>query len=93
MMQKLFFALLTLILFQSLQAGILRERLGLGDDEDEKEALFSKEVHISMSVMVLPQRAFRCLHPCSRKTSALALSFYGAWRRLESGRQKITKCC
>ena len=44
MLQKIVLVLFSLALFQSLQAGILRDRLGLGDEEDENEAMFSKEV-------------------------------------------------
>lgn len=50
MMEKVFFALFTLVLFQSLQAGILRDRLNLGEDEDEKEANFSKEIRLINNV-------------------------------------------
>jgi hypothetical protein len=42
--------LLFLILSQSVQAGILRDRLSLGDAEEGKEASFSKEVRLIANV-------------------------------------------
>lgn len=50
MIQKIFFSFFTLALFHSLQAGILRDHLSLGDDEEEKEASFSKEIRLISNV-------------------------------------------
>lgn len=97
MIHKLFFALLTLILFQSLQAGILKERLGLGDDEDEKEALFSKEVRLisNVSYGTHAKERFDVYTPIHANTSALAPVIFmvhgGAWKVGDKKSQSVVE--
>ena len=87
MVQKLFFALLTLVLFQSLHAGILRDRLSLGGEEDEeKEARFSKEIRLiaNVSYGTDAKERFDVYTPLHVNTSSLSPVIFmvhgGAWR-------------
>ena len=96
MTQKLFYALIALIFFQSLHAGILRDRLNL-DDEDEKEALFSKEVRLiaNVSYGTNAKERFDVYTPLQTNTSALAPVIFmvhgGAWKMGDKKHQSVVE--
>lgn len=98
MVQKLFFALLTLVLFQSLHAGILRDRLSLGGEEDEeKEARFSKEIRLiaNVSYGTDAKERFDVYTPLHVNTSSLSPVIFmvhgGAWRIGDKTSQSVVE--
>jgi len=97
MVQKLFFALLALMLFQSLHAGILRDRLGLGEEDDEKEASFSKEVRLisNVSYGTDAKERFDVYAPLHVNTPSLSTVIFmvhgGAWRIGDKKAQSVVE--
>jgi len=97
MIQKIFFALFTLVLFHSLQAGVLRDRLNLGEDEDEKEASFSKEVRLisNVSYGTDAKERFDVYTPLHVNTGALVPVIFmvhgGAWKIGDKKSQSVVE--
>jgi len=98
MVQKVFFALLALVLFQSLHAGILRDRLSLGGEEDEeKEARFSKEIRLiaNVSYGTDAKERFDVYTPLHVNTSSLSPVIFmvhgGAWRIGDKTSQSVVE--
>ncbi|WP_263831829.1 alpha/beta hydrolase [Sulfurospirillum oryzae] len=97
MLQKIFLVLFSLTLFQSLQAGILRDRLGLGDEEEEKEATFSKEVQLIANVSYgnnAKERfdVYTPLHVNAQSlTSVIFMVHGGAWRTGDKKMQNVVE--
>ncbi|MDD4506634.1 MAG: hypothetical protein PHE60_09725, partial [Sulfurospirillaceae bacterium] len=97
MMKKVFFTLFTLVLFQSLQAGILRDRLNLGEDEDEKEANFSKEIRLinNVSYGTEAKERFDVYMPLHVNDSTLAPVIFmvhgGAWKIGDKKSQSVVE--
>lgn len=97
MIHKVLYVLFTLALFHSLHAGILRDRLGLGEEENEKEASFSKEVHIiaNVSYGADVKERFDVYTPLHVNTHSLAPVIFmvhgGAWRVGDKTSQSVVE--
>lgn len=97
MLQKIVLVLFSLALFQSLQAGILRDRLSLGDEEDENEAMFSKEVQriANVSYGNNAKERFDVYTPLHVNTQPLAPVIFmvhgGAWRTGDKKMQNVVE--
>ena len=98
MIKRVFFALLALVLFQSLHAGILRDRLGFGEEEEEtQEASFSKEVHLIANVSYGSdaKERFDVYTPLHVNTPTLSPVIFmvhgGAWRIGDKKSQSVVE--
>lgn len=97
MLRKIFLVLFSLALFQSLHAGILRDRLGLGDEEEEKEAVFSNEVRIVANVSYgnSAKERFDVYTPLHVNMQTLAPVIFmvhgGAWRTGDKKMQNVVE--
>ena len=97
MIRNVWFVLLCLVLFQSLHAGILRDRLSLGDDEEGKEASFSKEVRLiaNVSYGTDAKERFDVYTPLHVNTSTLAPVIFmvhgGAWKIGDKKSQSVVE--
>jgi len=98
MVQKIVFALLALVLFQSLHAGILRDRLGFGEEEEEtKEASFSSDVRLiaNVSYGTDAKERFDVYTPLHVNTNSLAPVIFmvhgGAWRIGDKKSQSVVE--
>jgi len=98
MVQKIVFALLALVLFQSLHAGILRDRLGFGEEEEEtKEASFSSDVRLiaNVSYGTDAKERFDVYTPLHVNTNSLAPVVFmvhgGAWRIGDKKSQSVVE--
>ncbi|ATB68865.1 hypothetical protein SJPD1_0751 [Sulfurospirillum diekertiae] len=97
MIKNVWFILLFLVVFQSLQAGILRDHLGLGDDEEGKEARFSKEIRLIANVSYgnNAKERFDVYTPLHVNTSTLAPVIFmvhgGAWKIGDKKMQNVVE--
>lgn len=97
MLRKIVFTVLTLTLIQSLHAGILRDRLGLGDEEEDKEAIFSKEVRLisNISYGTHSKERYDVYVPLNKTTTTLSPVIFmvhgGAWRVGDKKHQNVVE--
>lgn len=97
MIQKISFILFTLALFQSLYAGILKDRLSFSDDEEEREAKFSKEVRLFSNISYGPdtKERFDVYAPLHVNTASLVPVIFmvhgGAWKIGDKKHQSVVE--
>ncbi len=97
MIKNIVVFLLIVAFFQSMHAGVLRDRLGLGDEEEEHEVRFSKEVRFisNVSYGTHAKERFDVYTPLQLNVSTLAPVIFmvhgGAWKTGDKKMQSVVE--